>query len=261
MAELREPAAANVNTGQGSRLISRVLPPAVRFWIQSQLDHVEELEFSLDGKDGQILSGYVPQVRLSAAKAVYTGLHLSQVQAAAAEIRFNLGQMVRGKPLRLLQSFPVRGHVCLYAEDLLASLHSSLLSNGLQDVLLKLVNAHPAIFPEDSHVRELIADFSRASATTTIFLNPDQLTLTWIPEQPSSEELTLVTGLQVKEGHLLWLVQPQVWVTPRDGSPAAAPIDLDDFVIDLGQEVDIKTLAVGQDRVEIEGMVNVIPGD
>ena len=145
----------------------------MRLWIQSQLDHVESLEFTLQGKDRQIVSGYVPEVSLSAAKAVYAGLHLSQVMATATEIRFNLGQMLRGKPLRLLQAFPIEGQVCLYANDLLASLQSRLLAEGLQDVLLRLVKAQPDMFPENSHIRALLTDFSKASATTDISFGPE----------------------------------------------------------------------------------------
>lgn len=245
---------------KGSRLISRVLPPAVRLWIQSQLDQVEALEFHLEGKDRQLLSGYVPQISLSAAKAVYRGLHLSQVQAAATEIRINLGQMLRGKPLKLLQPFPVQGHVCLYAEDLLLSLHSPLLAQGLQDVLLRLGNAHPALFPEGSPMRALIADFSEASATTDITLHSGQITLRWAPGQTSGETITLATGLQIREGNMLSLHQPQV--TIRQGDPSSAEaITLDDYVINLGPEVDIQALTVMPDLIEIRGTVRVIPGN
>ena len=76
------------NTDDGSRpadepaergLISRLLPPAIRLWLHSQLDQLEGLGFQLEGKDRQILSGHIPQVRLSAQQAVYRGLHVSQV--------------------------------------------------------------------------------------------------------------------------------------------------------------------------------------
>ncbi len=242
----------------GSRLISRVLPPAVRLWIQSQLDHVENLEFRLEGKDWQLLSGYVPQVGLSACKAVYQGLHLSQVRAAASEIRINLGQILRGKPLRLQQPFPVQGQVCLFAEDLRASLHSRLLAQGLQDVLLRLVNAHPTLFPETSHLRQLIADFSQAHATTTIALAANQLTLTWTAEHPSEETVTLVTGLHIRAGHWLCLAHPRVMVD-QNQEDASEPILLDDFVIDLGSEVDIQTLTIKPDVIEVQGTVRVVP--
>lgn len=260
MSNSLESTAANPAEQQGgSRVISRVLPPAVRLWIQSQLDHVETLEFRLEGKDRQILSGYVPQIWLSAGKAVYQGLHLSQVRAAATEIRINPGQMLRGKPLRLQQPFPIQGQVCLFAEDLQASLHSSLLAQGLQDVLLRLVNAHPALFPEESHLRELIADFSRAPATTDIMLSSHQLTMTWKPDQPEKETVALATGLQVQAGHLLCLTQPRVWVVRGEGN-AFTPIALDDFVIDLGSEVEIQTLTVKPEVIEVQGTVRVVPG-
>jgi len=242
----------------GSRLISRVLPPAVRLWIQSQLDHVESLEFTLQGKDRQIVSGYVPEVSLSAAKAVYAGLHLSQVMATATEIRFNLGQMLRGKPLRLLQAFPIEGQVCLYANDLLASLQSRLLAEGLQDVLLRLVKAQPDMFPENSHIRALLTDFSKASATTDIHLGQNQLTLIWRPAQPVGEKVILTTGLEVKAGSLLYLTQPQVTVIQQDQTSPSS-INLDDVVIDLGSEVKIQTLTLREELIEVVGTVRVVP--
>lgn len=233
----------------------------MRFWIQSQLDHVEALKFGLEGKDRQILSGYVPKVSLTVDKAVYRGLHLSRVNAAATEIRFNLGQILRGKPLRLLQPFPVQGHVCLFAEDLRASLNSSLLAQGLQDVLQRLVNAHPDLFPKAHHLRELIADFSKVSATTAVDLDQNQITLAWKPDDPTAEQVMLSTGLDIRAGHLLYLLQPEVRMDPDAHRGESGPVRLDDFVIDLGSEVEIQALTVKQTFIEIEGMVKVIPAN
>jgi hypothetical protein len=230
----------------------------VRLWIQTQLDHVESLDFSLAGKDRQILSGYVPEVSLFAAKAVYAGLHLSQVRANATEIRFNLGQMLRGKPLRLLQHFPIEGQVCLYADDLLASLQSPLLAQGLQDVLLRLVKTQPEMFPEDSHIRELLTDFSKASATTNIHLGQNQLTLIWEPDQPLGERVILTTGLGVKDGSLLCLIRPGVTVTQQNQTSPSS-INMDDVVIDLGSEVRIQSLTLQPELIDIVGTVQVVP--
>jgi len=248
------------NPGKGSRLISRLLPAAVRLFIQSQLDHVEDLVFQLEGKDRQILSGHVPLVSLAAAKAVYQGLHLSQVNAAATEIRINVGQMLRGKPLRLLQPFPVQGQVGLLATDLLASLQAPLLAQGLQDVLLQLVQANPALFPADSPIWGLMVEGSEPLATPAIALGPGQLTLTWPPHPFTRESISLSTGLKVRDGYLLCLHQPRMTVEGVGESPPV-PIHLEDFVIDLGPTVDIQTLTIGPDFIEVRGTVRVIPGD
>ena len=106
----------------GRGLVSRILPPAIRLWLHSQLDHLENLDFRIEGRDRQILSGYLPQVSLSASQAVYQGLQVSRAEVRAEEIYLNLGQVIRGKALRLLQPFPVRGLVYLTREDLRASL-------------------------------------------------------------------------------------------------------------------------------------------
>ncbi|PSN18543.1 DUF2993 domain-containing protein [filamentous cyanobacterium CCP5] len=237
-------------SGPGSRLIARVLPPAVRLWLQSQLDQVEALEFQLGGRDRQILRGYVPTVTLSAVRAVYQGLHLSQVQAEASEIYINLGQVVRGKPLRLLQPFPVRGRVIIAAADLNVSLASSLLRQALQDFLAQLwAIAH-------SPLQAQFADATIPVESAQAAIEAERLHLTIATPEGV---IVLQAGLTVRDGQVLVLNQPTMNVHFSD--PGAPAVPMPDIEFDLGSEVAIDALSLSTGQLEVYGTVQVLPGD
>ena len=103
-------------------LISKVLSPALRLWLRSQVESVAELNFSIQGKDRQILTGYIPSISLNSSRAVYQGLHLGEVELLGENIRINIGQVLKGKPLQLLEPIQVTGQVRLDQADLEASL-------------------------------------------------------------------------------------------------------------------------------------------
>ncbi|PZV12943.1 MAG: hypothetical protein DCF21_14835 [Leptolyngbya sp.] len=250
---------------RGSRLISRLLPPAIRLWLHTQFDHIEGLEFAIDGKDRQILGGYLPGVNLAAHQVVYRGLHVSQAQVSAADIRVNLPQVLRGKPLRLLQPFPVAGRVTILADDLRASLRSPLLGQGLRDVLTQLLSSAEEVIPLDQWIGD-----GEAPTTVDIELDADRLTLRWPrispspeasePEASDPESLELTTGLAIKEGRWLCLCQPVIRRLPATGEPPL-PMPLADTAFDLGPEVDIRQLSVTSQGIDLDGMVRVIPAD
>jgi hypothetical protein len=99
----------------------------------------------IEGSDRQIFSGAIPKVTAAARGAVYRGLHLTEVAIEGAGIRVNLGQVIKGQPLRLLESFPVFGVLRLIQADLNASLKAPLLADALSEFLLPLLaigNSH-----------------------------------------------------------------------------------------------------------------------
>ncbi|WOD41316.1 DUF2993 domain-containing protein [Nodosilinea sp. E11] len=248
-------ASGDPSGARGSRLISRLLPPAIRLWLHTQLDHIEGLEFAIDGKDRQILGGYLPGVTLVARQAVYRGLHLSQAQVSAADIRVNLPQVLRGKPLRLLQPFPVEGQVTMLTADLRASLQSSLLGQGLRDVLTQLLaGTDPAV-----SLDPWLGD-EQAHAAVDIALETDRLTLRWPGRSPLAEALELTTGLIMQDGRWLCLRQPVMRRLPATGAPSP-PVALADTAFDLGPEVNIRDLSVGPEGIDLVGLVRVIPAD
>jgi hypothetical protein len=245
---------ASPEVGRG--VISRLLPPAIRLWLHRQLDHLEGLEFRLEGKDRQILSGHIPQVSLSAQRAVYRGLHVSQVAVAAKDIRANLGQVLRGKPLRLLQAFPVEGRVSLRTEDVRASLHAPLLEQGLQDIFQRWVQA-PTESTSAGDVLGHLTALPPATQLTEIALGDGTLTLIWLIDAATEKQLRLHTHLTMREGRYLSLGQTEVQV--GQSGHWLAPSPMDDVVMDLGTEANIHHLAVTPQAIEMEGMVRVIP--
>jgi len=225
---------------RGSRLVGRLLPPAIRLWLHAQLDHLEDLDFRIEGRDRQILSGYLPQVSLSASQAVYQGLQVSRAEVRAEEIYLNLGQVIRGKALRLLQPFPVRGLVYLNREDLRASLQAPLLAQGLGEVLGQLGQTLPP-----------------ASAVRDLTLAEGWLGVTWGGVEASAQQLRLETGLSLREQRWLCLDQPTV----TTGQPGqwSTPLVLADLTLDLGPATAIDHFSVTPDHIEIRGMVRVMP--
>lgn len=254
MAGVTEDMAAPPVAGRG--VISRLLPPAIRLWLQTQLDHLEGLEFRLEGKDRQILSGHVPQVSLSAQQAVYQGLHVSQVAVTAQDIRINLGQVLRGKPLRLLQAFPVAGRVYLRTEDVRASLHAPLLEQGLQDIFQRWMQAPPSATPTQNALDHLDA-LPPATQLTDITLGEGSLTLTWRLDKPTADQLRLHTYLTMRDGRYLSLERTEVQL--GQSGNWSAPTTLEDVVMHLGPEARIHHLAVTAQAIEMDGLVRVIP--
>lgn len=119
-------------------LIPRVLVPALRWWLLSQLDVAEGLDLNIKGSDRQLLRGHLPCVQVGAAVASYRGIRLQQVALQAEHIRINLGQVVRGKPLKLLAPVLVCGELVLTQADLQTSIGSPLLQAGLGFLLRQL---------------------------------------------------------------------------------------------------------------------------
>lgn len=257
-----------------SRLISSVLSPAVRLWLRSQVESVTDLQFQLEGGDRQILSGYLPKVSIAARQAVYQGLHLSQVALTGENIRVNFGQVLRGKPLQLLEVVPVFGNLTLHQTDLTASLQAPLLATALSDLMTVLFQ------PETRHL--LPPELTAALGTGTIHLTQPQIELgnqqltlggllsNRVLSNTSDDRFTLAqtdnrlplllrTGTTLSEGNQLCLQHPELLPTlaAKEGTPLP---HLHEFAIDLGQEVKLQELLVEPERLVCRGGINVVPG-
>ncbi len=233
-------------------LISKVLASAVGLWLRSQVEHIEALEVEVEAGDRQILSGCIPQVRLSAHSAVYQGLHLSQVQLTGQNIRINLGQVLRGKPLRLLEPIQVGGTVLLQQADLNASLAAPLLANGVTEFLLTLLNASDlGDVPLDSDPRLNLQNLE-------IILDVDLVTLSasLISVTGTATPIAIRTGFSLASPHELMLVNPQ-WLphaTAKRGLPLS---DLEGYTFDLGAETQIERLMLEAGQVSCQATLLV----
>lgn len=244
----------------GSRIISRILPPAIRLWLSSQLDHVENLVFKIEGRDRDILSGHIPEVSLSAEKAVYQGVHLSQAAVTAQTIRVNLGQVIRRQPLRLLAPFPVSGNVLLTTADFNQSLQSALLGEGLYDFLHRLVHAQP----EAAQLQHILDRLPRRTVLPqyqpTADIGVESIRLHLIPSPGETvPAIAISTQLAIRDGHRLCLENPH-WLTDTKSASATPLPALHGFEIDLGPEVTLTACELKADHMILNGTIRVLPG-
>lgn len=243
----------------GSRVISHLLPPAVRLWLHTQVEHVEELVFRIEGGDRQILSGHIPEVLLSAQKAVYQGIHLSQVVVKASGIHINLGQVMRRKPLRLQAPFPVCGDVYLTTADLNQSFQSPLLGEGLYDFLRLLARSQP----EASELEAMLGHFPEKTVLPyylpTANIESDRITLNLTPREGQTvRPIAIATQLAVKDGRRLCLENPH-WLAEPDSENATPLPTLHGFEIDLGSQVTLSKCVIETGQISLAGSIRVMP--
>ncbi|MBF2028674.1 MAG: DUF2993 domain-containing protein [Oscillatoriales cyanobacterium C42_A2020_001] len=247
--EIAEGVPQQLQDTKRSRLISRVLAPAVQLWVRSQLEYVENLQIEVEAGDRQLLSGAMSQVSAAASKAVYRGLHFSQISVAGEQIRTNLPQMLRGKAFRLLTAFPVSGEVTLSEADLNASLQAPLLANVVTEFLLTLL-------PQDG---EDVATSKLTQPTlrdVRVQLGEGELTFTAILVTPSLESpIAIRTGISIKNGNLLKLEGFQHQPSISD----LTAVSKTSFTFPLGSDVYLETLKIQAGFLYCKGRVTVTP--
>ncbi|MGD1900491.1 MAG: DUF2993 domain-containing protein [Phormidesmis sp.] len=253
----------------GSRIIGRLLPPAVRLWLRSQVEQVDRLSIELAGRDRQILRGNLPGVSVSAHQAIYEGIHISSVQLSAEDIRINIGQVVRGKPLRLLKSFPVSGEVLLSPADLNASLNSSMLAVGLT-LFWQTLSQAPSVAQaiEDRH-GPLALQSDMVLAAPTVKLGNGCLGLSFYPcvegvlaEEPIvlGTKLTVASKQYLQLNSTVWLSQLDDLNRLADPSPVGEPIpSLEGFQWNLGQDTQLTQLDIRPHQLICAGTITVQP--
>jgi LmeA-like phospholipid-binding len=234
-----------------SKLIGKILSPALRLWLRSQVESVEDLQISISGRNRQILGGYIPRVSLAANRAVYQGLYFSQVRLWGENIRINLSQVLKGEPLRLLETVTVAGGVMLEQVDLQASLSSPLFGTALKDLLSTLIAAAGGNNPEQT-----LQDWHINWHTATI--SHRQLTLegivTNVAKNPVSIRLMTQLELADDRGQTLRLHEIEI-----DASPLSSAIHLAEFNIDLGSDVALELLEAIPGRICLRGGIAVMP--
>ncbi len=221
-----------------SRLIALILSPAIELWLRSQVQQVSQLKVHIDGKSRQILTGNIPRVSILARDAVYQGLHVAEIHLVARGIQINLGQVIKGQPLKLLEKVPVTGKLQLHQADLNASLRSPLLANALTELLLKLA---PVAADNQVHWDKIIVDDERISLNATIASNTN-----------NPQPILFQAGLKLANCQELDILQPTI-ETPQ------GVVALDSFKVDLGQEVELEELTLHASKIVCRGNINVLP--
>ena len=231
-----------------SNLISKILTPALRLWLRSQVEKAEELEIEIQGKDGQILRGYLPGVALRSDRAIYQGLQLGRVLLKGENIRINIGQVIKGKPLQLLEPIRVSGEVQLTEKDLQTSLGSEILANAFTELLMALLEHQgiedPAVLLEPYQIQ-----------WQAIALQSSGFTLTGSLSQ--AEE---INPLKIRAD--LALINPQT-LHLQDiellGLPVALPQEMSHLQVDLGTDVEIESLQLDPGELACVGQLLIRP--
>ncbi len=228
---------------QPSRIISRVLTPALKVWLRSQVDQITNLQLDIGGSDRQFLSGSLPQVSLTAESAVYQGIHLSQIKVVAHQINVNLKQVLRGKPLQLLQPIPINIDACLPTRHLHQSLSTPLAKPAVMELLQTLLRP------------QLTAQVLDLEETQ---LQADQLLLKVCVASDMLPQATLLmrTRIALREPCELLLHDLDWQFVAPDAAP---PQPLEDFCINLGSDVNLHSLSVNAVAIACHGQVQVQP--
>ncbi|HIK35676.1 MAG TPA: DUF2993 domain-containing protein [Thermosynechococcus sp. M98_K2018_005] len=225
-------------------LIPRVLQPALHWWLSAQLEQATDLEIQIHGGDRQILRGYLPQVRVAAARARYRGIQLRQAAVQAEQIQINLGQVLRGKPLKLLAAVPVRGELVLSQADLNASLGSPLLQSGLRE-LLKLLDQQglgkAGVNLQEWQLQRTQGELG-AGCLKLVFL--------MVNAQGEQADWHLMTHVRLQDERTLCLEKVH-WQGEGDPHPTVA--------IDLGEGVAIQELRLETGALRVQGMICIYP--
>ncbi|MDZ8184646.1 MAG: DUF2993 domain-containing protein [Nostoc sp. ChiSLP02] len=223
------------------RIITQALTTALKLWLRSQVSEISELEVEIKASDRQILSGRIPAVSIFASHAVYRGLLITEIKLTAENIQINIGQILRGKPLRLLQVVPVVGDLTVDEKDLNASLSSDLLSTALSDLLVKVLPTHcPKTQP--INWQEIILE------------NNQIILLGFKVTNSETTPLKISLGLQLLNGHELEVTRIQI----NDDRKELLP-ENDRYNFDLGSDVDIQELTLIPGKLVCRGRINVNP--
>ncbi len=151
-------------------VLSATLIPLVKLWLRSQVEAISTLDITVAGKSRQILSGDIPEATVSGTGIIYQNLHITSIDLKAGAIHLNVGQMLKGEPLKLLNPIQVLMDATLSPVDLQQCLQSQ--------ILLDAANlTHPPTVKTDWEIRQLL-----------------ELLLAKLGEEFILEELTIADG-------------------------------------------------------------------
>lgn len=225
-------------------MIAKLLSGAVKLYLRSQVEAVEALQVKILGKSKQILQGYIPQVLLSCDRAVYQGLHLSQVQLNGRDIAVNLPEVIKRQPLKLLEAVFVEIQLRLDAYDLQASLDSTLLQSGLSDLWQMILTSQSNYSPE---LIKLKVEWQ------TIAIANNQLNFTGIYQDASGEikTIALSTGIDLANAHTLCLSALNITSNLSSHNLKRQ------LEIDLGTDIVLQELTIESEQILCQGKIKI----
>jgi LmeA-like phospholipid-binding len=236
-------------------LIRRILQPALSLWLRSQVESLETLQIQIESGDRQVLSGFIPQIELEASQVSYQGLQISQVQLTAQNIQINIGQVLKGKSLRLLETISAQLNVRMSAKDLQRSLSSSLLQTVLIETLLTLVG---------EQIRDVLGDVSLGDLElqdALLKLSDNQIRFSAQLKANSTGRcvpVALQSGVDLYNAHTIQLCNPE-WL-PTANSRRGLPLpELNGYRFDLGDQCQLKRLCIQPEEIQLSGQLLISP--
>jgi hypothetical protein len=228
------------NPAKSTRMIAKVLTKALKLWLRSQTSQIGHLDVQITASDRQLLTGSIPQVSIFAQNAVYQGLHLTEANLTTENIRINIGSILKGQALKLLEPIPVFGNVMLTEADLNASLASTLLTNALNDALIKLI-------PEYSQK-------SKKIVWQKIILGNKHLQLFAADTPENNQLIQIMLELELLSGQALQVRASEI----QPYSHTATNTEYEQY-LDLGTDVDIQQLNLLPNQLECQGKIKINP--
>jgi LmeA-like phospholipid-binding len=231
-------------------LISKILSPAIRLWLKSQTDHLDHLTLDIQATDRSILSGKIPKITLSTDRAVYQGIHLSNLQLLATNIHINLPQILRGKPLQLLAPIPLDLNLQVTESDLNASLNAPLLKPAITDFLQILLQT-----TQDGPTQDGLQVQNLACR-----LDTDTLTL-WgelLGENNIPSPIALRAQLHLTTPNTLTLTDP-TWLPHANAKRGMTITELQGYCFDLGPDTHFTELKLTPSHITTTGTLTVLP--
>jgi hypothetical protein len=226
-------------------VIGKLLSSAVKLYLRSQVKGVEDLQIKIIGQNKQILQGYIPQVYLSCDRAIYQGLYLSQVQLKGADIAVNLSEVIKQKPLKLLEPVFVELQLRLDAADLQASLDSALLQSGLCDLWQMILAAQ-----NNADSQEFL---TLTIKWRSLAIANNQLSLVGVYEDSngSTQSLALSTGINLTNPHTLGLSPLNITSDLLWGN-LDRPLE-----IDLGTDIALQAVTIETEQILCSGKIRI----
>lgn len=232
-------------------MISKILSTAIKLYLRSQVSQVQDLQVKIVGKNKQILQGYIPQVFLSCDRAVYQGLHLSQIELKGKDIAVNLPEVIKRKPLKLLESIFVEIELKLDTADLQASLDSDLLQSGLHDLWQMILSAQT---DQTDHSASELNNLAIEWHDIAICEQVLNLSGTYQNSAKGREKLQISTALSLVDAHTLSLSDLNI---TNESSLANANEVQKGLKIDLGTDVAIAELVIQSEQIVCGGKIKI----
>lgn len=226
--------------------IAKLLSNAVRLWLKSQVSQTDNLNIKIKSQNREIIQGSIPEVFISATNTIYQGLHCSELEVVGNNIKVNLAQIIKRKPLQLLEPIAIDLRLLLQEIDLQNSLSSPLLSTGLTDLWHRFLVSNY----EQLELNESKYEWDRLS------LLGSGISFAGKYDRPNlpSTSIGITTNIQLNDAHSL-LLSPLEIVT----IPELVLNYRDRFILDLGTQVSITYFNLTPQYLLLKGKITVFP--